>query len=531
MSRSRTRFGPICFVLLLSVNQGLFGQTKIFDYSRYLFGTSSTLSLSVQSLNAATGTVTVNGGDSQAPTTPFSWIWGDGQVSSGFFPQSHTYSSAAKNYLLKVIAHYSGGRTDSSTILVRFVPPSIFPITLSPGIAVRVPTTPSTLGTRLYTPPSVTAFNESFFTTVPRSALEYILSVISSIEKDFVNDDVFLLNSKFEQVMLRDSSFGGAYSLWYTNPVAFGVGDVFLQGSIGYSSLFHEMGHNYTLNSPGTYYYGGRIDGNANAIYSETMAQIFQHAAGYEIVNNYQHYGLSEDLMWDIQSSVISSFKGVRSSFDAYVNGGKKFASWNDPNTSGDETFNTFVTIAYKFCEQAEKTGQGYRTPLKRMMRLLQGFNASWTERYDQWHNTALADTFRATLMVAALSYGFAKDLRSDFRTLNFPISDQVFGDLYNSVATAIESRRATVPAFRLDQNYPNPFNPSTTIHYQLRQASRVSLKIFNTLGQLVATLVDERKEAGYYQVQWHANVPSGIYFYRLNAGDFVQTKKLVLLR
>lgn len=82
-----------------------------------------------------------------------------------------------------------------------------------------------------------------------------------------------------------------------------------------------------------------------------------------------------------------------------------------------------------------------------------------------------------------------------------------------------------------LEQNYPNPFNPSTTIRYQLPKASRVSLKIFNTLGQEVAVLVDEEKEAGYYQARWDAALPSGVYFYRLQTGDYLETKKMILLR
>lgn len=72
-------------------------------------------------------------------------------------------------------------------------------------------------------------------------------------------------------------------------------------------------------------------------------------------------------------------------------------------------------------------------------------------------------------------------------------------------------------PTFRLVQNYPNPFNPGTTIRYELPEAANVSLTIFNILGQVVATLVDEKKEAGGYQVQWNASTaPSGIYFCRL---------------
>jgi len=85
---------------------------------------------------------------------------------------------------------------------------------------------------------------------------------------------------------------------------------------------------------------------------------------------------------------------------------------------------------------------------------------------------------------------------------------------------------------FGLSQNYPNPFNPSTIINYQLPANNYVTLKVFNVLGQEVATLVDEKREAGRYEVQWDASaLPSGMYFYRLQASSLVETKKLLLLR
>jgi hypothetical protein len=84
----------------------------------------------------------------------------------------------------------------------------------------------------------------------------------------------------------------------------------------------------------------------------------------------------------------------------------------------------------------------------------------------------------------------------------------------------------------RLDQNYPNPFNPTTRINYQLPAQSRVSLKVYNLLGQEVAVLVDGVEEAGYKSVTWNAiGVASGVYFYRLQAGPFSGVQKLVLLR
>ena len=99
-------------------------------------------------------------------------------------------------------------------------------------------------------------------------------------------------------------------------------------------------------------------------------------------------------------------------------------------------------------------------------------------------------------------------------------------------MVVSVEHPLAGLPTvFRLQQNYPNPFNSSTTIRFDIPKSGSVSLNIYNMLGQLVVTLVHERKDAGSYQVQWNANVPSGIYFYRLQAGEYVDTKKAILLK
>jgi hypothetical protein len=91
----------------------------------------------------------------------------------------------------------------------------------------------------------------------------------------------------------------------------------------------------------------------------------------------------------------------------------------------------------------------------------------------------------------------------------------------------------AGVPTqFALEQNYPNPFNPTTMIRYELPVASTVSLKVYDVLGREVATLVNERQEAGAYSVAFNANaLSSGIYFYRLQAGNFISTKKMMLVK
>jgi hypothetical protein len=80
--------------------------------------------------------------------------------------------------------------------------------------------------------------------------------------------------------------------------------------------------------------------------------------------------------------------------------------------------------------------------------------------------------------------------------------------------------------------NYPNPFNPSTKISYSLKTEGRVSLKIYNTLGEKVITLVDEIKPAGSYEAEFNASeLPSGIYIYRMQSGEYVSSKKMLLIK
>jgi hypothetical protein len=90
---------------------------------------------------------------------------------------------------------------------------------------------------------------------------------------------------------------------------------------------------------------------------------------------------------------------------------------------------------------------------------------------------------------------------------------------------------------FELLQNYPNPFNPETAIGYQLSAVSNVELSIYNLLGEKVRTLVKQRQPAGYYEVKWDGRdrfgntAGSGIFFYQIQAAEYVKSRKMVLLR
>jgi hypothetical protein len=102
-----------------------------------------------------------------------------------------------------------------------------------------------------------------------------------------------------------------------------------------------------------------------------------------------------------------------------------------------------------------------------------------------------------------------------------------------SEMITSAESPISQTPtSFELHQNYPNPFNPSTAIKFELPKASQVTLGVYELLGREVSMLLNERRDAGIYEVKCAGlNLASGVYFYRLQAGDFTQTKRLLLLR
>lgn len=142
------------------------------------------------------------------------------------------------------------------------------------------------------------------------------------------------------------------------------------------------------------------------------------------------------------------------------------------------------------------------------------------TDRGTSWRpaNTGLTDSSVAALMLDPDGYLYAGTGSGLFRS--------------SSVVTGIH-RPGTIPAwFSLSQNYPNPFNPATTISYQISTVSRVSLKVYDVLGRSVKTLVNEVQSPGSHKAVFNAaGLASGVYFYTLKAGGYVETRKMVLIR
>lgn len=85
---------------------------------------------------------------------------------------------------------------------------------------------------------------------------------------------------------------------------------------------------------------------------------------------------------------------------------------------------------------------------------------------------------------------------------------------------------------FSLSQNYPNPFNPTTTIKFGIPKETKVILKVYDVLGKEISTIVNQKLEPGYYKYEWDASrFASGVYFYRIEAGSFVNIKKMMILK
>ena len=117
------------------------------------------------------------------------------------------------------------------------------------------------------------------------------------------------------------------------------------------------------------------------------------------------------------------------------------------------------------------------------------------------------------------------------------PIVEEQLGEQFgrfqvNGDSPPLDELPVIPEVYALYQNYTNPFNPVTEIRFDLPEKANIAVKVFNSLSQLVATLVNEERPAGAYRVSWDASsAASGMYFYQLKAGNFVDAKKMVLIR
>jgi Secretion system C-terminal sorting domain len=164
----------------------------------------------------------------------------------------------------------------------------------------------------------------------------------------------------------------------------------------------------------------------------------------------------------------------------------------------------------------------------------------SWTDPQAGWpisssqFTITLNGTIGSLATVWIVSGTFGGTGKEASGTWSFSISGTTCSGNWGPVgpATFVESGSELPAQYALEQNFPNPFNPVTTIRFSLLSSHFTVLRVFDLLGREVSTLVNERKEAGVHQVKFDARgLPSGVYSYRLHAGDFVQTRKMLLLQ
>jgi hypothetical protein len=109
---------------------------------------------------------------------------------------------------------------------------------------------------------------------------------------------------------------------------------------------------------------------------------------------------------------------------------------------------------------------------------------------------------------------------------------DDIVLSIFRDSASRIADENSIPGQFTLSQNYPNPFNPSTKIKFTLPQSEKISIEIFSLLGQKIGTLVNKKMPAGSHEIEFNAkDLPSGVYLYRIQAGDYINSKKMLLLR
>jgi Secretion system C-terminal sorting domain len=139
---------------------------------------------------------------------------------------------------------------------------------------------------------------------------------------------------------------------------------------------------------------------------------------------------------------------------------------------------------------------------------------------------------FKARIVILRISNAITMDVYTSLSYSSDGVIDLIVDEEDNPNITApIDIKDVLTPrTYSLSQNYPNPFNPSTTIEFSIPQSTNVSVKVYDIMGREVATLVNEYRGTGSYIVNWNASgSSSGVYFYKLVAGSFTQTKKMVL--
>lgn len=312
---------------------------------------------------------------------------------------------------------------------------------------------------------------------------------------------------------------------------ALGYGDTFLR-------LVTVGGNVLSYNLPDTYwgiaYYPKMVidsDGNpviitlfmGNASYMENKLLLLKYTGGNQpawtqIINpSYSTNSVFYDMAVDSSNNIIIA-GGFRLSNGSYKNFIKKF------NSSGDSLWTVFPpAVSYKLpCGiTVDKQNSIYTTG---------NLNSMIAIKYDQngeevWRTDEGIKFWQGDIAVDNLFNVYVTGERADWPGNYCTVK-------YSQTISAVTNDLKPLYDFRLFQNYPNPFNPTTTIRFSIPQTGNVKLVIYDILGRKVKTLIDEYKPTGTYEVSFDGSgLAGGVYFYKLRAGNFIQTKKMILMK
>ena len=271
-----------------------------------------------------------------------------------------------------------------------------------------------------------------------------------------------------------------------------------------------------TRDNPGTYlsalYYSNSIDGGLTWSVNERLSEFFDPHLGWPQQNKMGDYF---DMISDIQGTFLSWTATFNGEQDVYFSRIKDTTNVVPVELVSFSSSITGSKVSLNWITATELNNHGFEIErsLDEKSWSIIGFNAGkGTTTETQYYSYT---NYISDLLQNKVYYRLKQiDFNGNYR--------------YSNVVEVVR-----IPSeYNLAQNYPNPFNPSTTIKYSLSNPEIVTLKIFDVLGKEVATLVNEQKPAGDYEVNFHAEqLVSGVYYYKLIAGDFVSTKKMIFMK
>lgn len=339
----------------------------------------------------------------------------------------------------------------------------------------------------------INSFSTPIFTS------DYLTGLAFSGEHLFFTDsenspNIFVLNPQNGNIITYYPSQSS-----YCNGLAYI--DPYLYVLDGYNNIIRVLnpinGNSVNVIYPSVYIYGG-LDGGDNRLFASDPYMVYElNPQNGNVVNSfYTYYG-----------AYGIGFTGERLFVSTTWSGIEEY----DPNTGN--FIRTISTTGY-----SALAGGGKR-------------DAEWLNESPSQVTIAGSDSAIIQIVINAPNElgHYSADLMLES---NDPDAQLTIVQVVLDVVTGVEEDYSLPTVYSLYSNYPNPFNPTTTINYDLPKQSYVTLKVYNIVGEEIATLVNEEQNAGRYQILWNANrLASGVYLYTIQAGDFIQTKKMILMK